>query len=106
MRNKIRRKQNIESKEKLKIYSFRDVFGKKFESEKFEDAYFQEITRLRLARRMREMRIAKKLTQEEVAEKASMPQSVVARIESGKHSPSLYTLERIANVFGKEVQIA
>ncbi len=55
---------------------------------------------------MRETRIAKKLTQKDVAEKADMPQSVIARVESGKHSPSLYTLERIANVLDKEVQLA
>ena len=101
--NKDRKKNTVL---KLKIYSFQDVFGKKLKSEEFKSAYLQEVTRLRLARQMREMRIAKNLTQKDVAEKARMPQSVIARMESGKHSPSLFTLERIANVFDKEVQLA
>ena len=101
-----KRKQNSDERKHLKAYSFREVFGKDFTSGAFRDAYLQETVRLRLARQMREMRLARKLTQKDIAEKAKMPQSVVARMESGKHSPSLYTLERIAQVFGKEVQLA
>ncbi|MEK7099142.1 MAG: helix-turn-helix transcriptional regulator [Patescibacteria group bacterium] len=105
MNSRHKEKQNIRTK-KLKTYSFGDVFGKDLKSETFKNTYREEMTRLRLARQMREMRIAKKLTQKDVAEKAHMPQSVIARMESGKHSPSLFTLERIANVFDKEVQLA
>ena len=105
MREK-KRKQNSDERKRVKAYSFREVFGQDFKSEAFKDVYLREIVRLRLARQMREMRLARKLTQKDIAEKAKMPQSVVARMESGKHSPSLYTLERIAQVFGKEVQLA
>ena len=106
MKNESKKKQNNTAKKGFRTYSFRDVFGKDLKSDTFRSAYLQEIVRLRLARQMREMRIAKKLTQKDVAERANMLQSVVARIESGKHSPSLYTLERLANVFHKEVQLA
>ena len=105
MKSKYTAKKNNISKKQLKGYSFHDVFGKDLKSTAFKRAYLHEIVRLRFARQTREMRIAKKLTQKDVAQKAKMPQSVIARIESGKHSPSLYTLERIAHVFDKELQL-
>ena len=105
MKDKNKRKQNIAAKKQLKAYSFHDVFGKDLRSDTFKRPYFHEIVHLRLARQMREMRIAKKLTQKDIAKKAKMPQSVIARIESGKHSPSLYTIERIASVFDKKLQL-
>lgn len=104
MKNYYSRKQNTATKKLFKTYSFNNVFGKDLKSEKFKKVYYRELVRLRLARQIREMRAAKKLTQKAVAQKAHMPQSVVARIESGKHSASLDTLERIAHVFNKEVQ--
>jgi len=106
MKNQSQKKQNTAAKGQIKIHSFNDVFGKDFKSDKFKKTYTKELVRLRLARQIREMRTAGKLTQKDVAQKAEMPQSVVARIESGKHSASLDTLERIAHVFNKEVQLA
>ena len=106
MKDNNKRKQNIVLGKKPKIYSFHGVFGKDLKTRTFKSAYLHELVHLRLARQMREMRIAKKFTQKDVARKAKMPQSVVARIESGKHSPSLHTIERIANVFDKELQLA
>lgn len=106
MKNEVKRKQNTADSKQLKVYSFDDVFGKDLRSDKFKKVYLREIVHLRLARQIREMRAAKKLTQKAVAQKAKMPQSVVARIESGKHSASLDTLERIGRVFDKEVQFA
>ena len=105
MKDTNKKKQNIPITKRLKAYSFHDVFGKDLKSATFKRAYIHEIVHLCLARQMREIRIAKKLTQKDVAHKAKMSQSVVARIESGKHSPSLHTIERIANVFDKELQL-
>jgi len=56
-------------------------------------------------RQIRELRVTKKLTQKMVAKRAKMPQSVVARLESGEHSFSLDTLQRLAFVYGKEVRL-
>lgn len=106
MKNKSRAKQNTVTKRKIKIHSFNDVFGKDLKSDKFKSIYTQELVRLRLARQIKEMRTARRFTQKDVAQKAKMPQSVVARIESGRHSASLDTLERIAHVFNKQVQFA
>ena len=63
------------------------------------------MVRLKLSYQLRQMRIAKKLTQKMVAKRAQMPQSVLARLESGTHSFSLGTLDRVARVFNKKVQL-
>ncbi|OGI65659.1 hypothetical protein A3H53_02065 [Candidatus Nomurabacteria bacterium RIFCSPLOWO2_02_FULL_40_10] len=90
----------------LKFYTFDEVFKKSFKSKAFREAYNEELVRLRLAHQIKKIRLEKNLTQKDVAGKAQMPQSVIARIESGTHSFSLGTLNRIAKVFNKEVELA
>ncbi len=93
-------------KKGLIFHTHEEVFGKlRAQSKAYQRAYKEEITRLNLVRQIRELRLAKKLTQKAVAKRANMPQSVVARLESGEHSFSLDTLQRIAYVFDKEVQL-
>jgi len=88
------------------FYSADEVFKKWARSKSFQKAYDNEMTHLKLAQQVREMRLARKFTQKILAEKAKMPQSVIARLESGEHSFSLGTLCRVAKVFGKEIQLA
>ncbi|MFH1170221.1 MAG: helix-turn-helix transcriptional regulator [Candidatus Vogelbacteria bacterium] len=103
MKNKIIKK--VSKKDELKFYTFDEAFGKYFRSKKFQKAYDEELARLKLAHQIRTMRRYQKLTQKETAKKARMPQSVIARIESGTHGYSLGTLSRIASVFNKEIQL-
>ena len=63
------------------------------------------ILRILMAGEITDARKKSKMTQAEVAKKAKMPQSVIARIESGRHSVSLGTLNRIAHALGKKVQL-
>lgn len=86
--------------------TLKQVLKKELKSLKFKEAYDEEIFRLNIASEIKILRIQKKLTQETFAKKAQMPQSVVARIESGKHSISLGTLNRVAHALGKRVQLA
>ena len=97
--------KKIESKIGIKAYSLDEVIKNANKSKKFEIEYEQEIARMRLAKQIREVRLEKKLTQKAVAAKAGMPQSVIARVESGNYGISLDSLERIANVFGKRIQL-
>ena len=46
------------------------------------------------------------LTQAQVAKKMGTTQSVVARIESGTHLPSMSTLERYAKAVGSDLHIS
>lgn len=90
----------------LKLSSFDQVFGKVSNGKEFQRAYNEELQRLRLAKQIRNLRIAHHMTQKVVAQKASMPQSVIARIEKGQSGISLDTLGRIAHAFGKDIQLA
>jgi transcriptional regulator with XRE-family HTH domain len=49
-----------------------------------------------VGRKLREIRIQKALTQQEVSERSGLPSSQISRIENGYRLPSLETLERIA----------
>ncbi len=91
-------------KAQLKFYTLEQVFKKRGKA--FERGYAEESARITLARKIREERKKKRLTQAAVARKAHMPQSVIARLESGEHSVSLDTLNRVAHALGKEVTIA
>ena len=93
------------NKKTIKTDSFNEVFKKDFSSGSFRKIYNEELAMLQLAEQIRNMRIASNLTQKTVSEKTKMPQSVIARIESGTHSYSLGTLYKIAHVFNKEIKL-
>src|SRR4030065_145343 len=63
----------------------------KKEYEKLEPEY-------RIIRQILALRRKKNLTQEQLAELTGAKQSSIARIESGRHNPSLRLLEKIAQV--------
>ena len=92
-------------KNKLKFYTAQEVFKSVSKSEAFKNSYNEELARLKLARSIKNIRLDKDLTQKDVALRTQMPQSVIARIESGNHSFSLGTLNRIAQAFGKELEL-
>ncbi|MBI5004099.1 helix-turn-helix transcriptional regulator [Candidatus Kaiserbacteria bacterium] len=93
-------------KETIKWHSFEETFGRVSKTKEFQTAYTEEIIRLKLAKQVRELRLSKNLTQKNVAEKAGMPQSVVARLESGEHSISVDTLGKVAYALGKHIALA
>ncbi len=54
----------------------------------------------RLGRRLRELRMAAGLTQAELARRTGIHRPNIARVEAGRHTPSLDTLARIAHAIG------
>jgi len=79
------------------------ITTKKLKNKQFRKSFLEEINRLRLAHEIKKLRQKRKMTQTEVAVKVNMPQSVIARIESGNHSLSVATLNKIAMVFNKQI---
>lgn len=53
--------------------------------------------------RIKEFRKRSRMTQEELAAKAFVSQSIVAKFETGIKDPSLSTAKRIADVFGVKI---
>jgi DNA-binding XRE family transcriptional regulator len=59
----------------------------------------------KLAESMIKARLAKKLTQVELAKKAGVSQTVIARLESGTNNATIATISRVANALGKEIKL-
>ena len=53
-----------------------------------------------ISERIKTLRNAASLTQEELSFKTGIPQSHISRLENGEHSPSFVTLEKIASGLG------
>lgn len=95
-----------QNKRELVWYTADEVFKSHRKSKEFQRGYREESARIELAKQIKEQREKNKMTQTSVAQKAHMPQSVIARIESGEHSISVDTLSRVAHALGKKVIIA
>ncbi len=57
--------------------------------------------RVSIARKIIEARRAAGLSQEELARRAGVRQETISRIESGKHSPTIRTVEKIDRVLSR-----
>lgn len=55
---------------------------------------------------IKELRLKEGMTQEELAKKLHTKKSVISRMENHSEDIRLSTLEKVAGVFGKRIQIA
>ena len=89
----------------LKFVRFEDVLKKQMKIPGFKEGYEKEVARLNMIHQIKQTRLAKKMTQATLAKKADMPQSVIARLESGRQGLSLSTVNKIATALGKRVEL-
>ena len=68
------------------------------EYEKLEPEY-------KLAQSLLKARLAKKMTQAELAKMAGVKQAYIARLESGTANPTVVNLSKVANVLGKRIKL-
>ena len=54
---------------------------------------------LKFGLRVKELRLANKFTQEQLAEKLGIERTYLARIETGKHFPGAENIEKLACIF-------
>jgi len=59
----------------------------------------------RIGKRIAEIRKEKGISQVRLAKETGMHQSVISRIESGKHAISINVLNRIARVLGVHIEL-
>jgi len=52
---------------------------------------------------LREIRNSKNLSQEALSKKAGLDRTYVGKIERGEKSPSLHTIEKLANILDVEI---
>lgn len=61
--------------------------------------------RIKLAERIRDIRVESGYTQKEIAKKLGVIQQYISKIESGHENFSVDTLKRIADVFGRKLVV-
>ena len=71
----------------------------------FKSAWSDVEPKLQLARFLADARHKKDLTQEQLAELSGISIEDIRTIEDGKSDTSLHTIERLASVFGKRLQL-
>ena len=75
-------------------------------NKKVREEYEKLLPEYELARSIIEQRLKKKMTHEDVARKAGMPQSTISRIEGLTHGlPKISTLKKIANALDAKVVV-
>lgn len=62
-------------------------------------------TRIRIGRRIAQLRAEKNMTQADLAKASGINQPNIARIETGKHSTTLDVLSKIADALGAKIDI-
>ncbi len=68
-------------------------------------AYKELEPEYQLAHSILSARLAKKMTQTELAEKAGVRQTVIVRLESGAANPTVGTVNKVASALGKELML-
>jgi len=71
----------------------------------FRKVYEETRLEYEIARALILARVKKRLTQAQLAKKLKTKQSVISRVESGKTTPSLSFLKRLASVLGTSLSV-
>ena len=59
----------------------------------------------RMVMEIRKVRQEKRLTQDQLAQKANLPRTTITKIESGIYNPTINTLMSIATAMGKNLEV-
>jgi len=81
------------------------VMEEALQSPEFKALWKAGATRREIIKTIIGERIRRKMSQRELAEKAGLRQPNIARIESGRVAVTIDTLNKIAKVFGKGLEI-
>jgi DNA-binding XRE family transcriptional regulator len=86
--------------------SWNDIKANRPDNDERRAGYDRASRAIRIAFEIRALRERKGLSQRQLAELVGTTQSAIARLEAGRNSPSLPTLDRIAHALGAEVIIS
>ncbi|NCN03517.1 MAG: helix-turn-helix transcriptional regulator [Candidatus Pacebacteria bacterium] len=67
--------------------------------------YEETVKCYKVVQQLKKIRKELKLTQQQVADKAEINRSIVAKVESGQRNATLNTLMRLAKAMGKELKV-
>lgn len=85
--------------------NFKDYLNQQLQDPQFKQEFENETTKLESAIAVTHVRKEAGLTQRELANVSKVPQSTIARIETGANT-SVDTLTKIANALGKKLTVS
>lgn len=88
-----------------KPYTYEDSLTEALKDPEFRAIWEANALKREITKTIIGERIKRKLSQEEVARKAGLKQPSLARVEGGSVLPSIKTLEKIAQAFGRKLEI-
>lgn len=88
-----------------RFQKYSDIKAKSLKSPEVRAAYDALEPEYKLAESLIKARLSRKLTQEQLAAKAGVTQTTVARLESGTNNPTFTTVSRVAQALGKELRL-
>lgn len=83
-----------------------NVFSKLQKNKEYKKLLNEERELLDIAFQISETRKRKNITQVQLAKKVGVPQSQIARIESGNHNVTFITLNRVASALNLRIRVA
>ena len=89
-----------------KVYTFKNHLKESLKDPKFKKAWEESEVEYQISRQIIAQRLAKKMTQGQLARKAKTTQAVISRIENMSSNPSVGFLKKIASVFGTNLKVA
>jgi ribosome-binding protein aMBF1 (putative translation factor) len=88
------------------VYTFQEDLAKRLKDPEFKEAWDESEVEYQLACKIIEARLAKKLSQRDLAEKIHTSQAAISRIEAMHGNPSLSLLKRIAKALDVRLTIS
>lgn len=93
-------------KNKIKIFTLEDHLRKSLKDPEFKKIWEDSEAEYQLACKLIEARIARKMSQRDLAKKVGTSQAAISRIEAMNGNPSLSLLKRVANALNSKLQIS
>ena len=89
-----------------KAVDFQEYLAEKLKNPKFRKYYDEYGKQLEIAYQILQLRKQKRISQAELAKKIGTKQSDIARMEAGQQNFSIDTLQKIAQVFNKDLKVS
>lgn len=89
-----------------KLYTLKDHLAESLKDPVFKKSWEESEVEYQLSRQIISIRLERKMTQKQLAEKAKTTQSVISRIETMAVNASLELLKRIAAAFDTRLRVS
>lgn len=89
-----------------KVYTFQEDLAKRLKNPRFKKEWENSEVEYQLSCKLIEARLAKKLSQRDLAAKIHTSQAAISRIEAMNGNPSLALLKRIATALDVKLSIS